>query len=301
MEKEIRNGKRGEKKSLLVDIAGSALALALVAASFAVILSAHAATNISPNVAKHWGWNDTIGWIDFYNTDTVNVNSKNLTGYASSSAGDISLDCHTTEIGDICASSTYQVTNDGSGNLSGYGWNDVYGWISFDCHNNNGCASSTYQAYVDASGNFQNYAWNDVAGWISFNCANTNGCGTSQYSVATNWVATSTTGTLDSSTFDTGAASGAQLNSFIWYGNEPSSTAVWFQFAVSNASSGPWSFMGPGGDGTTYYMGGSGTPQKLDYSLFNNYRYFRYRVVLVSNQTQTLSPQVDEIVVNWSP
>ena len=38
----------------------------------------------------------------------------------------------------------------------------------------------------------------------------------------------------------------------------------------------------------------------LDYSLFNNKRYFRYRVTLVSNQAQTLSPQVNDVVVNWS-
>ncbi|MEK7547136.1 MAG: hypothetical protein AAB536_03100, partial [Patescibacteria group bacterium] len=133
-----------------------------------------AATNISASTTSHWAWSDIIGWMDFYNTNTITVRSQNLTGYASSSAGDVSLDCHTTRSGDICITSNYQVTNDGSGNLSNWGWNDTYGWISFDCAQNpGGCNQSNYRVYIDAGGNFRNYAWNDTIGWISFNCNTT--------------------------------------------------------------------------------------------------------------------------------
>ncbi len=264
-----------------------------------------AATNISSSTTAHWAWNDIVGWIDFYNTQTITVSSQNLTGYASSSAEDVSLDCHTTSIGNICGTSNYQVTNDGSGNLSNWGWNDAYGWISF-CggQSTSACPGSiSYQVYIDSSGNFNNYAWNDAIGWISFNCGNSGGggCGSSNYKVQTIWVATSTNGYLDSTTYDTGVVGGAQLNSFLWHGSQPAGTTVSFQFAVSNSSSGPWSYMGTDGTANTYYTVGRDTSQPLDYSLFNNFRYFRYRATLYSNITQTLTPQVDEVIVNWSP
>ncbi|MBI4087548.1 MAG: hypothetical protein HY434_01835 [Candidatus Liptonbacteria bacterium] len=265
------------------------------------IHQALASTNISATSTSHWAWNDLIGWIDLYNTQTITVATQNLTGYASSSVGDISLDCHTTSIGNICSTSNYQVTNDGSGNLSGWAWNDQYGWISFDCHNNNGCGTSNYEVYVDSAGDFQNYAWNDILGWTSFNCANTGGCGTSNYKVNTSWRATSTTATLDSSIFDTGVNGGAQLNSVLWHGSQPADTAVFFQFAASSASSGPWSFVGSDGTSNTNYAASPAVSSKIGYAFHNNKRYFRYRVFLQSNLAQTQSPRVDDIIVNWSP
>lgn len=262
---------------------------------------AEAATNISASTTAHWAWNDLVGWMDFYNTQTITVSSQSITGYASSSVGDISLDCHTTRNGNICAQSNYQVTNDGSGNLSNWGWNDTYGWISFDCNNNNGCGQSNYRAYIDGNGNFQNYAWNDTMGWISFNCANTGGCGTANYKVLTSWTATSTTGYLDSTTYNTGVNIGGQLNSVLWHGSLPVGTAVRFQFAVSNSSGGPWTFTGPDGTNNTYYTMGPDVSLKLDYTLYNYWLYFRYRAILVSDQTRRLTPQVDEVIINWSP
>ncbi len=262
---------------------------------------AMASTNISSSASEHWAWNDLVGWIDFYNTNTITVSSYNLTGYASSTAGDISLDCHTTRSGNICGQSTYQVTNDGSGNLSGWGWNDEYGWISFDCNNTGGCGQSNYRAYIDGSGNFQNYAWNDAIGWISFNCDNDASCSFSNYKVLSSWIATSVIATLDSSIYDTGVASGSQINSVLWHGNLPNGTAVRFQFAASNSSDGPWSYVGTDGTSNTYYNTGPDASLKLDYTLFNNARYFRYRIFLISDLAQRLSPRVDEVIINWSP
>lgn len=262
---------------------------------------ASADTNISAVMTDHWAWNDIIGWIDFYNTQTITVKDGKLTGYASSSVEDISLECTTTRNGNICPQSSYRVLNDGGGNLSGWGWNDQVGWISFDCHNNNGCATSNYQVYIDINGDFNNYAWNDVIGWISFNCGNSSGCGASNYKVNTSWAGNSTIATLDSSIFDTGVSGGAQLNSVSWHGSQPAGTAVRFQFAVSNASSGPWNYSGTDGTANTYYNTGPDLSLKLDYVLQNGKRYFRYRVFLRSNLNKTTSPRVDDVIVNWSP
>jgi len=270
---------------------------------------ARAATNISPNTTEHWAWSDLIGWIDFYNTNSIVVSDSQLTGYANSSVGDISLDCATTRNGNICPLGQsdpryYRVTNDGAGNLSRWGWNDAVGWVSFDCANH-GCGIS-YRVYIDPSGYFHNYAWNDVVGWISFNCNDPNPptgiCGISNYKVVTSWTSTSTMGWLESSTFDTEVPAGAQINSVLWQGNQPVATTVKFQFAASNSSSGPWVFSGTDGTSNTYYDPmGPNSSLKLDYSLYNNKRYFRYKVFLTSNSNSTISPSVDDILINWSP
>lgn len=258
-------------------------------------------TNISAVTTEHWGWNDLIGWIDFYNTDTVKVLSAQLTGYASSSAGDISLDCATTRSGNICGTSNYGVTNDGGGYLSGWGWNDTYGWISFDCNNNNGCGASNYRTRIDPdSGVFYNYAWNDIIGWISLNCNCAVG-NPAYYLTKTSWFATSTSGTLESSIFDTGVAAGAKLNSILWRGSQPAGTGVLFQLAVSNSTGGPWTFVGTDGTSGTSFSTGPDAALRLPVDLFTDYRYFRYKTTLISNQAQTATPRVDEVLVNWSP
>jgi hypothetical protein len=111
-------------------------------------------------------------------------------------------------------------------------------------------------------------------------------------------------GTLDSATFDMRAP--AQLNSLVWRGAQVSGTSVNFQLAVSNSASGPWNFVGPDGTANTNFTGNSGSQITLQsctltsscYSLFSGYRYFRYRVNLVSNGLYT--PTVTSVVVNWS-
>jgi hypothetical protein len=268
-----------------------------------------AATNI--DVTNRWVWNDLIGWIDFYVTNNVNVNSQQLTGYASSSAGDISLDCATTRNGNICNTSNYKVINNGGGNLSGWAWNDNYGWISF-CggQNTSNCPGSTiYQVKIDpVTGDFSGYGWNDILGWISF-CGKPGGGGgcastTYSYKVNTSWRATSTSGYLDSSIYDTGVNGGAQINSIMWKGDLPAGTEVRFKIASSNSQSGPWNFVGPNGStlDTDYYGPTSpNSPYPVNYVFHNNQRYFRYRVILVSDQTQQNSPRIDDIIINWSP
>jgi len=289
------------------------LGITFVALFFVSFRDTSASTNVTSTACCHWAWNDSIGWIDFYNTNSVTVSSQNLTGWASSSVGYVSLDCHNTPPNgnNICYTSDYQVTNDGMGYLSGWAWNDNVGWISLDCRNSGGCGtgpgSSTYEVVINPdTGDFSNYAWNDVVGWISF-CGGlgTGDCpGSVGYKVNAAWSATSTSGSLYSSTFDTGVSAGAQLNSVLWQGNLPSAnTYVKFQFATSNSSSGPWTnFVGNDGTSNSYYTpGAANTSLPLNYTFHNNFRYFRYRVILYSNQAQTLSPRVDEVIVNWSP
>jgi hypothetical protein len=59
--------------------------------------------------------------------------------------------------------------------------------------------------------------------------------------------------------------------------------------------------MGPGGTSSTFYTALYNTPIPLSYTLFSGYRYFRYRTTLTSNSTQSATPRVDEVIVNWSP
>jgi len=118
-------------------------------------------------------------------------------------------------------------------------------------------------------------------------------------------------GTLDSATFDTGVVSGAQLNSLVFQGSVPAGTAVKFQLAVSNSSNpGSWNFIGPDGTPYSYFpsSGGTATPgipvglaTSGGYNALSGYRYFRYRVVLFADNTNTYSPTVTGVSVNWSP
>ncbi len=297
--------------------------------------TADADTNINSSSTDHFAWDDVSGWWDFYSTGSVYVWGSRVEGYASSTVGEMSLDCATTPIGNICSSSNYGICNglntthntdgtctdaDASGDLSGYAWNDTIGWISFSCKNHDeGCShrgsgAGDYGVYIDGGGDFRGYAWNDVVGWISFNCANNSSCASSEFKVNTDWRATSTLGYLESSIFDTEKTEGALLNSVTWQGLSPTDTCVDFQFAGSNSASGPWEYKGPSGDETSYYgapcesnpFGGTGcavpdTSICVNKSDFVNYRYIRYKVRLTSNLIQTQTPEIDDIILNWNP
>lgn len=52
------------------------------------------------------------------------------------------------------------VNNDGWGNLSGYAWSEITGWISF--------RTSHSRVYLDEKGQFRGYAWSENIGWIRF-------------------------------------------------------------------------------------------------------------------------------------
>ncbi|MDE2019291.1 MAG: prepilin-type N-terminal cleavage/methylation domain-containing protein [Patescibacteria group bacterium] len=110
-----------------------------------------------------------------------------------------------------------------------------------------------------------------------------------------------TTSTLDSITFDTGAATGAQLNSITWSGTLAGGSGIGFQFATSSSATGPWNFTGPGGDPNQYYAYNqlSSSTFPLPFS-FSGIRYFRYRVTLWVGYLLA-SPVVNGVSLNWSP
>ena len=81
------------------------------------------------------------------------------------------------------------MTKDADGNLSGWAWSEKFGWISFNCSNDDSCTSSNYKVTINSSTNeFEGYAWSENLGWISFNCntggpSQTNICDQSNYKV----------------------------------------------------------------------------------------------------------------------
>ncbi len=300
------------------------IGLLVIAGSLAfVVPSGNADTNIDPT--NHFAWDDVAGWWDFYGTNTVGVGTSTLWGYASSSVGDIALNCNSTPKGDICATSNFAVTNaDGGGSLSGCAWNDTIGWIHFWCGDGNcdgsptedassTCASSNFRVTIDANGVFHGYAWNDVDGWISFNCANNSSCNSSNYEVETSWKPGVIVGYLESSIIDTQSQGGATLVSVTWQGSQPSGTSVDFQVAVATSTSGPWNYEGPGGSSSNWYGAacptvgtanpgaGPNIPICADKNITADNRYLRYKVRLQSNLQQSQTPQVTNVILNWSP
>lgn len=99
----------------------------------------------------------------------------------------------------------------------------------------------------------------------------------------------------------------------MWLGGFTSATStcagttvkVGFQIAATSTPSGPWNFIGPDNTSSTFYeafpVSEPGVSIPLDYTLHNNQRYFRYRVFLFSDQSQSQSPRVDDVIINWSP
>ncbi|MEK7554635.1 MAG: hypothetical protein AAB518_01475, partial [Patescibacteria group bacterium] len=117
----------------------------------------------------------------------------------------------------------------------------VYNSGTWACPNNGSEVSFSYQVVINGNtGDFSGYAWNDVAGWISFNCGNAGaGCGIG-YKVNTEWRAIPpilSLANLISSTFDTCATApecGATPNSIVWQGTVPTGNPgnyVGFQIA----------------------------------------------------------------------
>jgi hypothetical protein len=300
------------KKILTMSLLGVGFFLVAVISPAPARAAGSNLTNImSPSTS--WGWNAIIGWINFNTYGNITVSASQLTGYASSSVGPIALDCGTSPAPNCAGPAgnwkVWNASGTAEGNLSGWAWNDKIGWITFYWGNTSsspasGCnAKFGYGSYcgvwVDQYGNFQGTAWSDVVGWIYFNNTGTGwNFSSSHFEVQTTWAPSSTTGVLDSATFDTGSPNGAALNSIMWQGslNGCASCSVGFEFAVATSSSGPWNF------GPTIYSGNPNTPIPIsNYAAYSGYRYFRYRVILTTNTSQSISPTVTGVAVDWSP
>ena len=115
----------------------------------------------------------------------------------------------------------------------------------------------------------------------------------SQITLAT----TTASGWLESATLDTQVNGGAAINSVLWQGSQPTGTNVTFQIAMSNSDSGPWSYAGYDGSGSTYFSPASPNIS-VDVENFHNYRYFRYKIFL--NPSGGVGPTVTDAIINWS-
>ena len=254
---------------------------------------------------KQWAWNDIIGWINFHgpnNLNGVKVSGTELTGWATSSVGEIVLNCKTTPGGNVCSDSPFSVSNDGIGNLAGWAWSENIGWLSF-CGNSSGgstwnsttnawdCpASPTYQVEINdetasgaANNTFVGWAWNDIVGWIVFclrrnNFPNPGDPGAfpipgaewhcpnppSDF-VQTNAGSSSTVAFIESIVFDTGTAS-STFNSFLWRGNNINNGQVFFEFTTSDLPDNggqPWDYKDDAGNQLSYQLNTPGQIQKL--------------------------------------
>ncbi len=197
-------------------------------------------------------------------------------------------------------------------------------------------ASPTYQVLIRDSGanrDFSGYAWNDSVGWISFNNCQPS-CGSISYKVKTYWGSPGTpqSGDLTSSTINTcpsGDAvclAGVAYNYILWQGNlNGSSNSVKFQLATSNCengatdagtcvvnggwggtkTSGDGAFVGPNGFASSFYGDASGTtlpavPTPINNQNHNNKRYYRYKIYITKSAQTTLSPVIQDVIINWS-
>jgi len=290
--------------------------------------TALAATNI--DFTDRWAWNDVLGWIDFYSTNSVVVQDLKIEGYATSSVGYIAMDCATGPAGSSCSPVSYSVNKDGSGTLSGWAWSQNIGWFSFNCNNDTDpdaagvqsyCPTANHSVTIDNTGDFSGWAWNDIVGWISFNkknCDTDNNnfvdvgpCGGNNFStvaiaykVKTDVTNSAQEGTLESGIFDSGVTAGAAFNSIMWQGRiEGSPTPevnVKFRVATSNSDAGPWDYLGDDGTTNTYYRtSGPDAPAALRVADHHNKRYIRFKVYLTKKAAA--KPVVTDVIINWSP
>lgn len=121
-------------------------------------------------------------------------------------------------------------------------------------------------------------------------------------------------GTLTSSLFDSTATTtgGAGYNSIMWDGTlgAGGTGKVRFQFATSDSTSGPWTYIGGANcDGSTWFDATTPlTPVELKgatcQTAWNNKRYYRYKIQICSSDctaSGTYTPTVTKVVVNWTP
>ena len=148
---------------------------------------------------RQWAWsggassnptNEGVGWIDFNPPSSdvrIPIGSGDFLGsaYIPSLDSYLSLNCVNYQ---SCAEVDYKVYSDASGVLRGFGWSDVFGWLSFNSLD----TTSTVEYAVSiasSTGDFSGWAWNDSIGWVSFNCNNSgigDTCATSDYKVQAN-------------------------------------------------------------------------------------------------------------------
>ncbi len=127
-----------------------------------MLWSSHAfAGNIDPdNDGSACAYGENVGWINLNPTGGgVTVYDSVLAGFAwGENVGWINFNCWTTL---TCLDVSYNVTNDGAGNLSGYAWGENIGWINF-------APTGGGVTINPNTGVFSGKAWSENTGWISF-------------------------------------------------------------------------------------------------------------------------------------
>ena len=103
-------------------------------------------------------------------------------------------------------------------------------------------------------------------------------------------------GTLESSTFDTGSDQ-VSYNWIAWTGSAPLNTSIRLQLASSNSIGGPWNFVGPDGTGSSYYTNAS--QEQINYNAHINQRYIRYKLFLDSSASFQ-APILEEVIISYS-
>jgi len=129
--------------------------------------------------------NETIA---FFLTQPVYLDQKSLKvkGFANNLAvGSISLSGDNYSVNFI-SSSTCSIGSSNVSSLysfSGYAWSPNIGWIKF---RSDPGESISYGVCEDTNKELRGWAYNDIFGWISFNCQDTGVCSTSNYKVIEN-------------------------------------------------------------------------------------------------------------------
>ena len=130
--------------------------------------------------------NETIA---FFLTQPVYLDQKTskLKGFANNlSVGSISFSGDNYSVNFISSSTCWISSNTSTNSIysfSGYAWSPNIGWIKF--RNDSGEAIS-YGVCEDNNKELRGWAYNDIVGWISFNCLDTGVCGSSNYKVIEN-------------------------------------------------------------------------------------------------------------------
>jgi type II secretory pathway pseudopilin PulG len=206
----------------------------------------------------------------------------------------------------------YNVNRDGSGNIAETGTNDpnTQKITIFLDYGNDYINLSSVSFYLIRSTNnqaFHQTDWSEGGGQAGpipnpgslFDSADSNINYASTTGSIYMTIAESTPAELISSILDTGIVGGAGFNSLLWQGALNTGGSVKFQIAFSNSAAGPWTYYGPTSSEDWYQpnpnvctalpTAGSASPQ--------NNRYIRYKVQL---STASVSPQVNDIIINWS-
>jgi hypothetical protein len=131
---------------------------------FLIPSGAARAENVDPaGDGSQYAWGENAGWVNAEPSGNagpgVDVQDFKLTGWMwAENRGWISLSCENTA---SCGTTSYGVTNDGSGTLSGYAWAENAGWIHFN-------PSGGGVTIDPTTGNFSGRAWGENIGWLIF-------------------------------------------------------------------------------------------------------------------------------------